>query len=170
MRTHAMADGIELRILSATRNFEYQKGIWERKWQKLSMEGNKDPEAIAREILLYSSMPGTSRHHWGTDIDLNWLGNAWFETGKGREIYAWLTEHASEYGFCQPYTAKGEARPFGYEEEKWHWSYIPLARKYYEGARLHLSNELISGFTGAETAASIKVVENYILGIAPECQ
>ena len=32
MYNHAAADGISFTIRSATRNFDYQKGIWERKW------------------------------------------------------------------------------------------------------------------------------------------
>ncbi len=64
-------------------------------------------------------MPG-ARHHWGTDFDLNALNNAYFNTKDGKRIYDWLTQHAAEFGFCQPYTAKGgpDGRPIGYEEEK----------------------------------------------------
>ncbi len=70
-------------------------------------------------------MPGTSRHHWGTDFDLNNLTNSYFSRGEGKVIYAWLKKNAGKYGFCQPYTA---GREEGYNEERWHWSYIPLAR------------------------------------------
>jgi len=79
--------GINLKIKSATRNFDYQKGIWERKWTgatKLSDMTDASTIADARlralKILEYSSMPGTSRHHWGTDIDLNAFENSWFES------------------------------------------------------------------------------------------
>ena len=65
-------------------------------------------------------MPGsTSRHHWGTEIDIHSLKNGDFADGEGLKIYEWLTTHAEDYGFYQPYTAEQ-----GYEEEeKWHWSY-----------------------------------------------
>ncbi len=51
-------------------------------------------------------MPGTSRHHWGTEIDLNALNNKWFENGKGLKVYQLAYKNAAQYGFHQPYTAK----------------------------------------------------------------
>ena len=40
-------------ILFDTRNFEYQKGIWETKWNALK---DKTDEARAKKILQYSAM------------------------------------------------------------------------------------------------------------------
>lgn len=172
----AKSDGVELKIISATRNFDYQKGIWERKWNgQTKVEGRALPEWIpnplvrAKKILEYSSMPGTSRHHWGTDIDLNAFENSYFEKGKGLQEYEWLRKNAVTYGFCQPYTAKGVKRPTGYNEEKWHWSYIPSAKIFLERAK-ELSDSMISGFDGSETAEEISVVENYIFGINHRCK
>ncbi len=172
----ARQDGIKLTIISATRPFIRQKAIWEAKWTgKRPVEGKnlakavKNPVKRAQAILRYSSMPGTSRHHWGTDIDINALENSYFEKGEGLKTYQWLQAHAAEYGFCQVYTAKGSKRPHGYEEEKWHWSYLPLARKLTALAQNKLKNEDINGFLGAETAKQIHVVERYVLGINPDC-
>lgn len=178
MYTAAKADGINFTIRSATRNFNYQKGIWERKWTgKTKVEGGQDlskttkPTAErAKKILLYSSMPGTSRHHWGTDIDLNSFNNKYFETGKGLREYEWLQANAAKYGFCQPYSPKGTERPHGYEEEKWHWSYLPIAQPLTNLAKAKLKDNMISGFQGAATATEIGVVEKYVLGIAPVCK
>ena len=173
----AKAEGVTLVIRSATRNFNYQKGIWERKWtgqRKLSSgenaaEAYPDPKDRALAILQYSSMPGTSRHHWGTDIDLNAFNNGYFEKGQGKLIYEWLNTHAADFGFCQPYTPKGSDRPNGYNEEKWHWSYLPVAQPLTALAKKELENGMISGFKGAETAKDINVVTNYILGINNLC-
>ena len=172
----AKKDGIRLTIISATRPFTRQKSIWESKWTgRRPVEGQnlakavKDPVERAKTILRYSSMPGTSRHHWGTDVDLNALENSYFEQGRGLKEYQWLQAHAAEYGFCQVYTAKGPKRPYGYEEEKWHWSYLPLAKKLTALAKTELKDEDISGFAGAETAMAIQVVEHYVLGINPDC-
>lgn len=178
MHTAASKEGIQLIIKSATRNFNYQKGIWERKWNGETKieEGTNAKIAYpnsrirALKILEYSSMPGTSRHHWGTDIDLNNFENEWFESGEGLRIYNWLTKHAGEYGFCQVYTAKGNQRPEGYNEEKWHWSYLPLAQKYTNIAKEHLTDEMIKSFQGAEVATDIGVVNKYVLGINPLCK
>jgi LAS superfamily LD-carboxypeptidase LdcB len=172
MHEAAKKDGIHLKIISAARNFNRQKQIWEAKWTGARLVEGKDlskaiPEAGKRayKILEYSSMPGTSRHHWGTDIDLNNLEPSWFKSGEGAKIYAWLSTHAADYGFCQPYTKKGESRPHGYNEEHWHWSYQPVASKLTEFARQNLKNEMISGFKGSEAATEIDVVGKYVLGI-----
>jgi zinc D-Ala-D-Ala carboxypeptidase len=111
-------------VQSSTRSFSDQKTIWDTKWKKLQAGGEKDPLKTALAILRYSSMPGTSRHHWGTDFDLNELRNEYFESGEGKVLYRWLTRNADRYGFCQPYMA---GRKGGYSEEKWHWSYRPLS-------------------------------------------
>jgi LAS superfamily LD-carboxypeptidase LdcB len=178
MDSAARAEGIELVIRSATRNFDYQKGIGYRKWtgeravengERLN-ETTPDPYERAAKILRYSSMPSTSRHHWGTDIDLNSFDNEWFEEGEGKRLYDWLVTHAPSYGFCQVYTDKGTHRPFGYELERWHWSYLPLAQPLTRWAEKHLNNDSIEGFMGAEVADSLQVIERYVLGIDPSCQ
>ena len=119
-------------VQSSARNFDDQKYIWDGKWtgkievNSLNLaQSIHDPLKRAVEILKFSSMPGTSRHHWGTDFDLNVLSNDYFEKGEGKALYRWLHRNAHRYGFCQPYT---EGRSAGYREEKWHWSYIPLAK------------------------------------------
>ena len=172
----ALRDGHQLVIRSATRNFEAQKLIWERKWRgevKLSsgIAANQitDPTNRALAILKFSSMPGTSRHHWGTDLDLNAFNNRYFESGPGLEIYRWLQKHAPSFGFCQPYTAKGPGRPNGFEEEKWHWTYMPIAQVLQNQAAQFLVDSNIVGFAGAEQASAIHIVEKYILGIDPTC-
>lgn len=177
MWTHATQDGLKLVIRSATRNFDYQKGIWERKWtgQTGLSDGTKatdlsDPTQRALKILLYSSMPGTSRHHWGTDIDLNSFENKWFESGEGLKLYNWMLAHADTYGFCQVYTAKGNHRPHGYEEEKWHWSYKPLSEPLTKYAEANLQDDMIQNFKGAEVTERISVVQKYVLGIDPKCR
>jgi zinc D-Ala-D-Ala carboxypeptidase len=171
MSAAAKEDGVELLIISATRNFDSQKRIWENKWEGRTMvEGInlttiKDPKERARLILLYSSMPSTSRHHWGTDMDLNNLNNDYFLTGEGLKIYQWLTTHASSFGFCQPYTSKTGGRT-GYEEEKWHWSFLPLSGEFLEAYKKQVTYKDIKGFTGAEVAKSMVVIKNYVEGVA----
>ena len=165
MYAAAAKAGIKLTIISATRNFDYQKGIWEKKWEDLSKKIT-NPAERARNILQYSAMPGSSRHHWGTDIDFDNLSNAFFEKGKGKRIYDWMKKNASKYGFCQPYTS---GRPTGYNEEKWHWTYMPLSKEFTEFAQKYMKNEQISGFKGAETALEIEIVKNYVLSINHDC-
>jgi len=176
MYSAAQKAGIKLQIRSASRNFDYQKGIWERKWTgktKVSGKNLAKTQANfvqrAKTILRYSSMPGSSRHHWGTDIDLNSFENSWFSQGKGLKLYTWLQNNAAHYGFCQVYTQKGAQRRTGYEEEKWHWSYRPLASQYTNFAKQKIRPEYFTGFKGAEAAKDVNIVNHYILGINPAC-
>ncbi|MEL6389252.1 MAG: D-alanyl-D-alanine carboxypeptidase family protein [Bacteroidota bacterium] len=175
MHDTALDAGHKMFIRSATRNFDYQKGIWTRKWSGETglSDGTRasaiaDPVERSKKILRYSSMPGTSRHHWGTDLDINSFDNDYFETGPGAELYQWMKANAKEFGFCQPYTAKTDGRT-GYEEERWHWSYTPTSESITAYCKRHLSDDLITGFDGSKTAGQIKVVENYVLGINSVC-
>ncbi|HIO96896.1 MAG TPA: D-alanyl-D-alanine carboxypeptidase family protein [Leucothrix sp.] len=168
MHKAARKDGVKLIIRSATRNFNYQKGIWERKWRKQKRSRSAKNKAL--NILRLSSMPGTSRHHWGTEVDLNAFNNKWFESGDGLKLFNWLNKNASKYGFQRPYTKKDSKRPTGYNEEKWHWSFTPLSIPMIRDARLALDDTKIMGFSGSDTAKSIGVVKKYILGISKSCQ
>lgn len=159
----AKEDKIELQIISGARTFEHQKAIWEKKWNQLNTLG---PMERTQKILEFSAMPATSRHHWGTEVDLNGLENSYFEEGSGKMVYEWLLQNASRFGFYQVYDSRASGRT-GYSEEKWHWSYLPLAKNY-----LSLYNELIdysdiTGFKGDYLARSGKMISQYVNGIAP---
>jgi len=176
MHISAKTHGIKLVIKSAARNFDYQGSIWGRKWRgetllenklNASQDINNDLDRVT-EIMKFSSMPGTSRHHWGTDIDLNNFTNAYFKSGQGKAEYDWLRNNAHKFGFYQSYTDKSSGRP-GYEEEKWHWSYMPIAVFCQEVAKRELENKDIVGFPGFEQAANIDVKNNYIFGLDNFC-
>lgn len=166
----ARQDGIHLKIISSTRTFQQQKVIWEAKWSRFA-KTTPAADARALKILEYSAMPGASRHHWGTDIDLNDLNNPTFEAGgKYAGVYDWLQKNAHRFGFCQPYTPKGPERPHGYNEEKWHWTYQPLSAPMLEAYSRQINDTLITGFLGAETARSIGIVRHYVQGINHACR
>ena len=115
-------------------------------------------------------MPSTSRHHWGTDIDLNNLNNSYFEKGKGLREYQWLTQNASKYGFCQVYSDKRTESRSGYEMEKWHWSYLPIAKQYTKKYNELIGYDDIDGFKGSSLAKKIEAIKNYVEGISASCQ
>jgi len=177
MAEAARKEDVTLQVISAARNFYRQKSIWESKWNgQIKVDGKDLSKSIpvaknrALKILEFSSMPGTSRHHWGTDIDINNLNNSYFDKGRGQVEYAWLKAHAAEFGYCQPYSPIGKARPRGYFEEKWHWSYMPLSQPLTDAAEARLRNEMITGFDGSETAVEIDVVRHFVLGINGACR
>jgi len=173
MRTNALKDGVTLNIVSATRNFTSQKSIWENKWTgKTIVAGEnlktKYPDGNDRfkKILEFSSVPSTSRHHWGTDMDINSVDPSYFNTVKGQKEYDWLAKNAKDYGFCQPYSAD---RKTGYNEEKWHWSYVPLSKDFTNEYKKLINLKDIKGFLGDTYVKQNDVINNYVLGINPDC-
>lgn len=176
MAKSAEKEGIELNIASSTRNFDYQKDLWNKKWTGITLVDKKNllntiPDELERfrKILEYSAVPGTSRHHWGTDIDINAATPEYFRTGEGIKVYEWLIKNASAFGFCQTYNLKGSIRPNGYYEEKWHWSYFPLSKNFTEEYKNLIKEEDINGFLGDEYVAGQDLINDYVLSINPEC-
>lgn len=110
--------GHRINIVSAYRDYNHQKQIWE----------GKAATQSAAEILKFSSFPGTSRHHWGTDIDFNVLNNAYWDSGAGKGLYGWLKANAAKFGFKQTYLGTGKN---AYSREAWHWSHVATAREFY---------------------------------------
>lgn len=176
MKAAADTDGIELKIASATRNFDYQKNLWNEKWTGVTLVEGQSllqsfPDELERfkKILEYSAVPGTSRHHWGTELDLNNSVPSYFDSKKGKKEYEWLIKNASAFGFCQTYNFKDAFRLTGYHEEKWHWSYLPLSRAFTEEYRNLIKNEDIKGFLGDEYVPFLNLINDYVLSINPDC-
>lgn len=172
----AAVDDVDLMIASATRNFDYQKNLWNNKWTGATIVNGKNlstsfPDGLDRfnKILEYSAAPSTSRHHWGTEIDINNANPEYFETARGIKVYNWLVTNAKQFGFCQPYTQKGTNRPTGYNEEKWHWSYLPLAKDFTQEYKELITDKDIAGFDGDGSAASLDLINKYVMGINPDC-
>lgn len=83
------------------------------------------PTDREREMLAASSAPGLSRHHWGTEFDFFSLDPADFAPGGPRaDEYEWMDKNARGFGFFQPYRSHTAT----YIEERWHWSYYPIAQ------------------------------------------
>lgn len=89
------------------------------------------PDERQQEILQASSAPGTSRHHWGSDFDLfdpQMNPENWQAGQRLYPVYQWLLKNARHYGFFQPYKATAYPGGRAYMEERWHWSYYPVAQ------------------------------------------
>jgi len=117
----------------------------------------------ALEVLKTSSAPGTSRHHWGTDIDLNSVDPQAWERSPLSGVYTWLTANAATYGFHQPYTPRQQRGNRGYFEEKWHWSYTAIAQPLLSEYRRLLFNpaEFQRGLQGRNVEAESFIVSHY---------
>jgi len=134
MREAAAKDGISIKVVSSYRNFARQRAIWERKYIRYT-EADLEPLAAIDKIIEYSTIPGTSRHHWGTDIDLidgypevsgDVLVAEKFESGGPFELFKqWMDENANTFDFYLVYT--NDAKRKGFKYEPWHYSYAPLS-------------------------------------------
>ncbi len=105
----------------------------------------------------------------GTDIDINNANVEYFSTASGIKVYDWMTVNARDFGFCQTYNKKDMNRQTGYNEEKWHWSYTPLAKDFIKEYLKLVKEEDIKGFQGEEFVKEQKLITDYVLGINPEC-
>ncbi len=148
MQQAAAADRIALRIASGWRDFSRQQAIFKAKLngdrpvydaaqQVITLNG-MSLAAKLHAIMLYSALPGASRHHWGTDLDvwdqaavpddyvLQLSAAEYAPDGPFARLSAWLSQHAGRFGFFRPYRSfRG-----GVAIEPWHLSYRPLASQY----------------------------------------
>jgi len=136
MKRAAYQDGIDIQVVSSYRNFERQRAIFERKYIEYTDEEGMEPLEAIDKIIEYSTIPGTSRHHWGTDADLidaskpaegDVLDPDKFLEGQPfYDFKKWMDAHSEEYGFYLVYNDHPRRRGFKYEP--WHYSYAPLSR------------------------------------------
>ncbi len=165
LRRAALADGFDLSAQSSFRGFDRQIEIWNGKFKGerplYDAQGRPidalrlAPAERVEAILLWSALPGASRHHWGTDVDLIdagaiapgyrvQLNAAEFApaspsspAGPFFPLSAWLERHASRFGFFRPF--RGVLS--GVQPEPWHFSFAPVA----ENARRALRPEVLRG-------------------------
>ena len=153
MQDAAQKDGIDLQLVSSFRDFDRQTAIFNRKWtgqaqlldikgDELSYEALSDNEKL-HAILTWSALPGGSRHHWGTDIDVydraavrNWGGkfnlveSEYIKGGPCHTLSCWLTDNMETFGFYRPFSVNTG----GVAVEPWHLSFENTARVF-ENAR-----------------------------------
>ena len=136
MKNAALEDGINIKIVSGYRSFSRQKSIWNRKYNLYISQG-LTPNAALQKIIEYSTIPGTSRHHWGTDFDIidasvkapkSLLVESNYENnGVFVKLKKWMDTHAESFGFYLVYTNNNSRKGFKYEP--WHYTYKPLSKQ-----------------------------------------
>jgi LAS superfamily LD-carboxypeptidase LdcB len=189
LRAAARADGIELAIVSSFRDFDRQVGIWNSKYageraligrdgQPVNHAGLSE-SALIDAILVWSALPGASRHHWGTDIDVidraavapdyrPQLVQAEFAAhGPFARLDAWLSTNMASFGFFRPYTTdRGGVLP-----EPWHLSFAPLAGPALAALGMEILAEALatSGMQGREAvlARLPQLYPRYVRAIDP---
>ncbi|RUO35190.1 M15 family metallopeptidase [Aliidiomarina sanyensis] len=156
MEKAAAQDGLSLAVASGFRDFSRQEGIWNRKvTSRFAEESDLSPRARLDSILRWSALPGLSRHHWGTDLDVYdpvSLGNdklllepwEYRPGGHQAKLFTWLERHAHLFGFYRPYQNEHGQ---GVAPEPWHWSFAPLAVRYQEAL---LADDALPSFLQTE--------------------
>jgi LAS superfamily LD-carboxypeptidase LdcB len=147
MQAAAAQDDIDMQIVSSFRSFARQLQIWQNKWSGKAtlLDANEkvlDATKLSNQekilaILTWSALPGASRHHWGTDLDVydkksveqsqhNFqLVCSEYDQGPCTELNKWLNENAINFGFKRPYTQYNG----GIAREPWHLSFYSSADK-----------------------------------------
>lgn len=163
MSQAALADGLNIAIASSYRSFERQTQIWNRKYRgenivldstgiPISNWRQLSPQERIFAILRWSALPGASRHHWGTDLDVYapdllpagqklQLTPAEYDVTNGyfAQLTAWLDNNMHAFGFFRPYvTDRGGVAP-----EAWHLSYYPEAKLLQEQFTLEMLHDVL---------------------------
>lgn len=189
MRDAARRDGIELRAASSYRDYDRQLALWNRKWRgerplyardgrPLDHARLSEPQLVDA-ILAWSAIPGGSRHHWGTDVDVidaaampegyqvQLLPSEYAADGVFARLTSWLDRHMTRFGFFRPY---GSDRG-GAGIEPWHLSYAPIASEAMEALSLSvLRAAIVQGEMLGKEAVLDRLPEIYtrfILAIDP---
>ncbi|MBU2510908.1 M15 family metallopeptidase [bacterium] len=161
MKTAAAREGIKLHPFSAFRDFNTQLKIWNKKYQgerplysqsgKLIDYASLSKPELIHYILSWSALPGASRHHWGTDIDVIDLATIDEhyqvellpeESEKGGVFYhlhCWLDENMHRFGFFRPYQKYNG----GINPEPWHLSYAPISNRALDLLTIEILEETI---------------------------
>lgn len=150
LQARAADAGFAFKVASSYRSFERQLLIWNNKARGLRPVLNSAGEPIdmnvlsmyekVMAILRWSALPGASRHHWGTDIDV--YGSAHLDpdyqlqltveetcgSGPFADFHCWLDRElaSGDNHFYRPY-AKDRG---GIAPEPWHLSYAPVAKEF----------------------------------------
>ncbi|MDD9338252.1 MAG: M15 family metallopeptidase [Providencia heimbachae] len=147
MQQAAAKAGFKLQSASAFRDFSRQLLIWNEKFsgKRPVLDKHSQPIDICslsegelcETILHWSALPGASRHHWGTEIDIydplripagqTLQLEPWeYETGGYfAELNSWMTDNMATFDFYRPFTAKDA----DVADEPWHISYWPLSHE-----------------------------------------
>jgi len=154
LREAAAREGFALEILSGFRDFERQRSIWNRKadGELPVLDGDAEPldvralseRELVFAILRWSALPGASRHHWGTDLDvfdaaavpggyeIELIPEEVDPGGVFGPLHDWLDTRiaaGTSFGFFRPYDRdRGGVAP-----ERWHLSHAPVAAAFVEG-------------------------------------
>ncbi|MDT0539457.1 M15 family metallopeptidase [Croceitalea sp. P059] len=181
MKRAAYSAGFDMKIVSSFRDYYRQEAIWERKYIRYTEEDGMKPIDAIDKIIEYSTIPGTSRHHWGTDIDIIdgypkssgdvLVPEKFEEGGPFAPFKKWLDANSEKFGFHLVYTDSVIRRGFKYEP--WHYSYAPISKPMLTQFRSKnifrlIQNETFEGSEHFTTGFLKNYIQDNILGVNPD--
>jgi LAS superfamily LD-carboxypeptidase LdcB len=148
LQSDAREAGFDLAVVSAFRSFERQLTIWNGKAgghrpihddAGIALNSSElSSDELVHAIMRFSALPGTSRHHWGSDVDVcdkaavsedyavQLVPTEVASGGVFDPMHCWLDERIAmdaSHGFFRPYATDAG----GVAVERWHLSYAPLS-------------------------------------------
>jgi LAS superfamily LD-carboxypeptidase LdcB len=187
LRDEGRLAGIDLYVVSAFRDFNHQLAIWSAKFTGrrplLDRAGaainaaELYESALIDAILTWSALPGASRHHWGSEIDVidaaalgpggraQLVPEEFAPGGCFQRLNSWLDSNMGRFGFFRPYaTFKGGVQP-----EPWHLSYAEVSTQALQVLSLDVLREAIeeADMPGQQTvlARLPELYERYVLAV-----
>lgn len=118
MADKAAEDGVELKMTTAYRSYDFQKILFN---NYVAKEGEEKANT-------FSAKPGQSEHQTGLAVDVSspsvdyQLSNDYGKTKEGK----WIADEAYRFGFILRFP-KGKEDITGYQYEPWHLRYVGLA-------------------------------------------
>ena len=145
MLAAAQNDGIAITPVSSFRDYARQQRIFNEKATGTRAVFDDNEQRLTRtefsdidwlhKILRFTALPGLSRHHWGTEIDVfnadairqgykpQLIASEFCQDGPCATLEEWLNANAKSFGFYRPY----QRDLGGVAAEPWHLSYHPLS-------------------------------------------
>lgn len=179
-RERCAQHGVNLAIASSFRGFDQQLAIWNQKMRGERPIYDDNAEIIDIRhlsdadklpyILRWTALPGCSRHHWGSDIDVydlsamaegyrlqlvpaEYAADGPFER-LGRLLNSWFDEKEGYGGFYRPFSVDSGGVAF----EPWHISHIVTADAHSQA----LSPVMVKSYLAkTDIAGRAAILENF---------
>lgn len=118
--------GVPLQLVSPYRSIDKQDRLFDNLVVQYKRQGLSETEAVAKANTS-RTFTGTSEHNVGYGFDILEAGN-WYlsEAFEKTKQFAWLQEHAADYGFILRY-GKDKVEQTGIMYEPWHYRYVGVA-------------------------------------------
>ncbi|MCZ6499659.1 MAG: M15 family metallopeptidase [Gammaproteobacteria bacterium] len=188
LKAMAADDGIELEAVSAFRTFNTQREIWNAKYRGdrplYDVDGVELEHSVLNKselvttILRWSALPGASRHHWGTDLDIidraavpegyrvRLMKDEFASDGVFWKLGDWLDSRLSQTDFYRPYMGSGD----GIQSEPWHLSFAPVSVQALQSMTIAILEEALadSDVLGLDTISAQlpEIFSQYVLNVS----